>query len=128
MDVKSYGTKRWYTDGLVGRKGDGMYGLSGVSISTHTNREAVGLKTSGSILEVWYLQQPGGGSLELSDDGNVMDTISTDGEVAPGYYRKQVAPGPHEFALQVQSSNPVRLFGCGTGNPTGINYESMGIT
>ena len=32
-DVRSGSTRGWHTDGLVGRTGDGIYGLGGVSMS-----------------------------------------------------------------------------------------------
>ena len=34
LDVRSGSTRGWHTDGLVGRTGDGIYGLGGVSMST----------------------------------------------------------------------------------------------
>ncbi len=34
LDVRTGSTRGWHTDGLVGRAGDGIYGLGGVSMST----------------------------------------------------------------------------------------------
>jgi lysophospholipase L1-like esterase len=127
MDVRSYGSRNWHTEGLVSREGDGMYGLGGVSISTSLPGEHVSLKTEGPVLQINYLRQPGGGSLELSDEGEPLDTVSTDGELGPGYYRHEVKPGPHFYMLRTRDRAPVRLFGWVTGNPEGLTYETLGI-
>src|SRR5581483_7139197 len=39
MDVRSGSTRGWHTDGLVGRAGDGVYGLGGVSMSAASAHE-----------------------------------------------------------------------------------------
>jgi lysophospholipase L1-like esterase len=127
MDVRSYASRNWHTEGLVNREGDGMYGLAGVSISTQLPGEFVSLKAEGTILQINYLQQPGGGSLELTDDNEPLDTIATDGELGPGYYRREMKPGPHVYALRTRDRAPVRLFGWVTGNAEGLTYETLGI-
>lgn len=127
LDVKSFASHDWYSDGLPGREGDGMYGLSGVSITTHQPNQTVMLRASGPILEVLYLKQPGGGSLTLEDSGQMLDTISTDGPVGAGYYRRESSAGPHEYTLRTTASAPVRLYGWVTGNLQGITYETLGI-
>jgi hypothetical protein len=92
MDLRSFGSRNWHSEGLFSREGDGMYGLAGVSISTTRAGETVALKADGPLLQINYLQQPGGGSLELTDEDVLMDTISTDGDLAPGYYKREVKP------------------------------------
>src|SRR5580698_4412421 len=47
LDVRTGSTRRWHTDGLVGRAGDGAYGLGGVSMSTTYPHEAVYLLAEG---------------------------------------------------------------------------------
>jgi lysophospholipase L1-like esterase len=127
MDVRGFGSQNWYSDGLYSREGDGRYGLAGVSITTTRPGESVSLKAEGPVLQINYLQQPGGGSLELSDEDVPVDTISTDGDLAPGYYRREVKPGPHSYTLRTRDRAPVRLFGWVTGNPDGLTYETLGI-
>lgn len=127
MDVRSFGSRFWHSDGLFSREGDGMYGLAGVSMSTTRASESVELKADGPLLQINYLQQPGGGALELSDEDVVLDTISTDGDLAPGYYKREVKPGPHFYSLRTRDHAPVRLFGWVTGNADGLTYETLGI-
>ena len=41
LDVKSGSTRGWHSDGLVGRTGDGIYGLGGVSMTASSPRQSV---------------------------------------------------------------------------------------
>lgn len=127
MDVHGSASRNWHTEGLAGREGDGMYGLAGVSVSARLPGEYVSLKTEGSLLQIDYLRQPGGGSLELTEQNEMLDTISTDGALGPGYYRREVEPGPHVYTLRTRDRASVRLFGWVTGNPEGVTYETLGI-
>jgi hypothetical protein len=127
FDVRTGSTRGWHTDGLVGKPGDGVYGLGGVSMSTHSAREGVYLQAECQQFELFYLQQPGGGALELYDNGAPIERIETAGDLGPGYYRYEPVPGPHKFELETLEKAPVRLFGWVAENSTGITYETMGI-
>ena len=83
FDVKSGSTRGWHSDGLVGRSGDGIYGLGGVSMSTSAPRQSIFLLAEGQRFELFYLQQPGGGAIQIYDNGTPVERISTDGETAP---------------------------------------------
>jgi lysophospholipase L1-like esterase len=126
-DVKSGSTDGWYTHGLVTRAGDGVYGLGGVAMTATAPRESVYVEADASDFELFYYQQPGGGSIRLYDSGVPMDLISTGGEPGPAYYHVAAQPGPHRFELETLERNPVRLFGWVAENPTGITYETFGI-
>ncbi len=126
-DVRSGSTNGWHTDGLVGRPGDGVYGLGGISMSTRAPREAVYEEADASNFELYYYQQPGGGSLQLYDNGVPVDRVSTDGEPGPAYYHLEAMPGMHRLELETLDSAPVRLFGWVAENPAGVTYETLGI-
>ncbi|MEO5925841.1 MAG: SGNH/GDSL hydrolase family protein [Bryobacteraceae bacterium] len=126
-DVKTGSSDGWHTDGLVARSGDGVYGLGGVSMTATSPRESLFIEAEASEFELFYYQQPGGGSMQLSDAGVPLDLISTGGEARPGYYRVAAEPGPHRFELETLGHDPVRLFGWVAENPTGITYETFGI-
>src|SRR6266699_693678 len=103
QDMKSGESRGWHSEGLLSRDGDGLYGLGGVSIATTLPRQSVYLEAECSKLEVFYLQQPGGGDLQLYDNGAEVDKISTDGPLGPGYAQYQVREpmaGPHRFELE----------------------------
>jgi len=127
MDVRSGSTRGWHTDGLVGRAGDGIYGLGGVSMSTTRAHEAVYLDANAAEFELFYYQQPGGGMLQIYDNGVAMEQISTDGEPGPAYYRLEAIPGMHRVEAETLDRGPVRLFGWVAENTTGVTYEELGI-
>jgi lysophospholipase L1-like esterase len=78
-------------------------------------------------VEVDYLQQPGGGRIALTDNGETVEEGSTEGPFAPGAITHPTAPGHHRFEVRTLESAPVRLFGWVTEKQKGITYESMGI-
>ena len=126
-DVRSGSTNGWHTDGLVGRAGDGVYGLGGISMSVRAPREDVYVEADASDFELYYYQQPGGGSLQLYDNGVPVDRVSTDGEPSPAYYHLEAMPGPHRLELETLDRAPVRLFGWVAEKPAGVTYETLGI-
>ena len=127
MDVRSGSTRGWHTDGLVGRAGDGVYGLGGVSLSAARPHEAVYLDANAAEFELFYYQQPGGGTVQIFDNGMAVEQISTDGEPGPAYYRLEATPGMHRVEAETLDRGPVRLFGWVAENTTGVTYEELGI-
>src|SRR5262249_43516621 len=53
LDVRSGSTRGWHTDGLVGRAGDGIYGLGGVSMSAKGAHEGVYVEAGGAAFELF---------------------------------------------------------------------------
>jgi len=127
FDIHGSNSRGWYTDGLVGKPGDGLYGLGGLSLSTASADETVTVTAEAEQVELHYLRQPGGGSLEFAVDGVATDTIDTDGPVAPGFYQYAPAPGSHEYTIRTLRNLPVRVFGWVAQNRSGITYETLGI-
>jgi len=131
LDLKSGESRGWDSEGLLTRGSDGLYGLGGVSISTQLPKQSIYLQAECSRLELFYLQQPGGGDLQLFDNSEPAGIISTDGELGPGYFKYDVnpesGPGPHRFELETLSHAPVRLFGWVTEKDRGVTYETLGI-
>lgn len=127
LDVRTGSTRGWYSDGLVGRSGDGRYGLGGVSMSTASRHESIYLQAEGQHFELYYLQQPGGGALDLFDNGTLIERISTDGETAARYYRYDAPAGPHRLEAETVEAAPVRLFGWVAEKAAGVTYETLGI-
>jgi lysophospholipase L1-like esterase len=127
LDVKSGSTRGWHSDGLVGRSGDGIYGLGGVSMTASSPRQSVYLVAEGQQFELYYLQQPGGGAIQIYDNGMPVERISTDGETAPSYFHYDAEPGAHRLEAETLDHAPVRLFGWVAEKPTGVTYEALGI-
>ena len=127
FDSRGSNSAGWYTDGIVTRKGDGVYGLGGISLTAHAPGQTVTLSVECQQLELHYLQQPGGGQLQFSVDGAEVATIDTNGDFGPGVYRYTPEAGPHQFLLRTLSASPVRLFGWVAQNQSGVTYETLGI-
>jgi lysophospholipase L1-like esterase len=127
FDSRGTNSRGWYTDGLVGRQGDGIYGLSGVSLTSQSAGETVSLTAECEDLELHYLQQPGGGQLQFTVDGLPGGAIDTAGDLAPGIFKYAAPAGSHEYTVTTLSDAPVRLFGWVAQNRSGITYETLGI-
>ncbi len=127
FDIRGSNSRGWYTDGLAGRKGDGSYGLGGVSLTTQSSGETVSVSTNCEQIELHYLQQPDGGPFEFAVDGVAVDTIDSDGPLAPGIFRFSPTPGAHEYTVRTLKKAPVRLLGWVAQNQSGITYETLGI-
>src|SRR5690606_11269219 len=64
-----------------------------------------------SRFELEYLKQPGGGGLRLIVDGELRETIATDGEAGVAWHTVKVEDGPHALRVESVGDGPVRLFG-----------------
>ena len=127
FDVHGGASKGWDAAGLRTGEGDGMFGLGGISISTERPGQTIYLDADCASVELDYLQQPNGGRVALSDNGETVKEASTEGGFAPGFLEYAAAPGHHRLEVRTLDAAPVRLFGWVTENPKGITYESMGI-
>ena len=127
FDSHGSNSRGWYTDGLVGHAGDGIYGLAGISLTTQSRGETVSLTTECDQVELHYLQQPGGGQLEFAVDHFPLETIDTAGDLGPGIFRYTAGAGLHDYTITTTSDSPVRLFGWVAQNRSGVTYETLGI-
>lgn len=108
---------------------DGLFGLGGVSFTGGPGAETkidFG-KAAYSRFEVWFLRQPGGGSLTLSSGGSVLGRIETAGGTkAPGFAAFESAPAS-TLSMHVTAGR-VRLFGITAENAgPGVVYDSLGL-
>jgi len=132
FDASGGNSPLWKTEGTMAIHGDPNQGLSGISISTNAAGQTVNLTASGEALEVFYLQQPGGGQLELTIDGQSAGAFTTDGDLGPGQSEYSLTPGPHQLSLRTLNFAPVRLFGWAVDNKPednkqGVTVETLGI-
>jgi hypothetical protein len=118
-DVSRYATAGFSVSRIVGPyAADGFYGLGGVSFSTPPNvLSRVGTAESGdfgrkvSSFTLYYLEQPSGGTLELSVDGQPPQELSTEGPSPKSKtFRVEVPDGSHQLSLQTKRGTS-RLFG-----------------
>jgi lysophospholipase L1-like esterase len=133
-----HGTKRAQSTGWLALGthlndiGDGMVGMGGVSLRTEAAGNWVSLDADATSLQVQYLIQPNGGSIEIRDNDTLVATVSTasSDSLAPdtaGHFDIPVEPGPHHFEVLTIDQAPVRLLGLSTENAAGVTYEAAGI-
>jgi lysophospholipase L1-like esterase len=127
FDVKGGSSEGWETDGTVSHPGDGLQGLSGVSITSHSPGQTVWADISAGDVDLYYLQQPGGGSFDVEQDGAPVSTVNTDGALSTGVFHIQPPAGEHIFGIRTLTASPVRLYGWAPGTASGITWETMGI-
>jgi lysophospholipase L1-like esterase len=127
FDASGVSSALWKTEGTMAIHGDPNQGLSGISISTEAAGQTVELTASGEALAVFYLQQPGGGQVELAIDGQSAGAFATDGDLGPGQSEYSLPPGPHQLSLRTLNFAPVRLFGWALDNKQGVTVETLGI-
>jgi lysophospholipase L1-like esterase len=133
-----HGTKRAQSTGWIALGthlkdiGDGMVGMGGVSLSTDAAGNWVSLDADATSLQVQYLIQPNGGSIEIRDNDTLIATVSTaksdpTSPDAAAQFGTPVEPGPHHFEVLTIDPAPVRLLGISTENSAGVTYEAAGI-
>ncbi len=135
-DVSRYATAGFSVSRIVGPyAADGLYGLGGVSFNTPPNVLArVGTAESGdfgrrvSSFSLYYLEQPQGGTLELSLDGGPASELSTAGPAAQSkVHTLKVPDGSHQLSLQTKRGTS-RLFGLVLEREgPGVVLDALGI-
>jgi hypothetical protein len=135
-DVSRYATAGFNVSRIVGPyAADGFYGLGGVSFSTPPNvLSRVGTAESGdfgrnvSRFTLYYLEQPNGGTLELSVDGGAPSELSTAGSViASKTHTVKVPDGSHTLSLQTKRGTS-RMFGVVLERDTpGVVLDALGV-
>jgi lysophospholipase L1-like esterase len=82
-----------------------------------------------SHLEIFYLLQPGGGSIRVSVNKEQVETVTTASETTHSGFFDVRAPSPGRNNFEISASNgPVILFGAALENDgPGVVYDSLGV-
>jgi lysophospholipase L1-like esterase len=119
-DVSHASGGEWSASRLAGpTTSDGIYGLGGVSFSSYGGGIAwFGTATRGNVgrnvsrFDLYYLEQPGGGDVEMSVAGKAPDRFSTRGEnKISRVHAVSVDDGEAKLTVRAAGGGPVRLFG-----------------
>ena len=127
LDTRSSSSRGWKSEGVGRNQGDGLNGLGGVSLLATREGEWISLDAECDRMELFYWQQPGGGTLQLFDNGVAVDLIPTGGPEGPGFAEYEAGPGFHRFELKTIDRAPVRVFGWVTEKSRGVTWETLGI-
>jgi len=121
----------------AGDRESDYFGLAGVTVETDVAGAFGVVRTSdrhelGSAagrLELFYLQQPGGGSFDVIVDDRVVERVSTAADAPQaGYWTGHVPDGPHSLGVRVVGDGMVRLFGAVLERDRpGVIVDTLGI-
>ena len=131
--VLSGATSGWAIEGIGGRvAADGIYGPAGIALGTSLANERVWLQTSANHFEIYYVSQPGGGSIDILVDGtSVLDApLSLAARLPRVDYFSYDEPMADNYRVEVRTVTPgrTRLLGIvGERLNPGIAYDVFGI-
>jgi lysophospholipase L1-like esterase len=135
-DVSHHASDGWTANRITGPlSGDGIYGLGGVSF--HTTGEAsawFSTKSQGdygrnvSRFDIYYLEQPWGGSVHVSVPGRKPEKLSTRGpKKVSRVHSVEVPDGPGQMTIHSWGDGDVRMFGVALERAVpGIVYDALG--
>jgi lysophospholipase L1-like esterase len=135
-DVLHASDGEWKASRLAGPVApDGMYGLGGVSFTSYGGGVAwFGTATRGdfgrhvSRFDLYYLEQPGGGDVELGVRGATPERLSTRGDAKTSrVHSVHVDDGEAKLTVKAMGGGPVRLFGVALErDQPGVVYDALG--
>jgi lysophospholipase L1-like esterase len=123
MDIRSGDDPRDFKPDAVSTHPapDRCYGFAGIAAYSQragaktwveTAEQGAPIGTSASRFTLFYLRKPGGGSLDIRVDNQVVSSVHTDNPTLEGATQEFTAnDGPHRVEFVATSVNPVVLFG-----------------
>lgn len=127
----------WSTRTIVSSTvSDRLYGLGGATFlasgggpsATFATAKKGTLGTRVSRFELYYLEQPRGGKLEVHVDGRLVETVDTAADVVRSAWKRVDVPdGEHAFVVKV-AAGKVRAFGAVLErDEPGVVYDQLGM-
>lgn len=138
-DVRIDGTLTWWADwvGKTGGRKDGYYGVAGVSIASSSTDDYASVSTTldnpqgraVSSFTVFYLKQPGGGTMDLRLDGKLVRRVATSSLIhEPGYEVLSMTDGGHKLEIFPAGDGEIRVFGVAMDRETpGVRLDALGV-
>jgi lysophospholipase L1-like esterase len=127
VDVSGTG---WKIDTAVGSMREANYGLGGAIFTGPVGATSTIHLTAhdSTSVEVEYLEEPGGGNIDVTADGASVGTVTTAGDTKKDADTTiPIPPGTKQVKLTV-SSSPVQVFGVVFGrDDRGLTYDSIGL-
>lgn len=120
----------WHIEAAtMGRAADGFHGLGGVSFTGETGASStVTLPGGHTRMELQYLEQPGGGTLQLTAGEEEIGTVETSGDAKrPRFAEFPLPAGASAVTLRV-TQGTARVFGWSfEKDRPGVVYSSLGL-
>jgi lysophospholipase L1-like esterase len=127
VDISATG---WKIDTAVGSMREANYGLGGAIFTGPVGATSTIHLTAhdSTSIEVQYVEQPGGGNLDLTADGAPIGTVTTAGDTKKNEATTIPIPaGTKQIKLTV-SGSPAQVFGVILGTDArGLTYDSIGL-
>jgi lysophospholipase L1-like esterase len=127
VDVSATG---WKIDTAVGSMREANYGLGGAIFTGPVGATSTIHLTAhdSTSIEVEYLEEPGGGNIDISADGEPIGTVNTAGDTKKDADTTISIPlGTKQLQLRV-SGSPAQVFGVVLGrDDRGLTYDSIGL-
>lgn len=107
---------------------DRLLGYAGSSAESKGSGKAklIPLGKTVTSAEVYYLTQPGGGTLEILINGKLADTVKTGGKDKKAGFAR-VASGSPLAKVELRTAGKVRLFGVAMEASRGIVVDNLGV-
>lgn len=135
-DIAHTASDGWIAQRITGPlAGDGLYGLGGVTFRGTANATAsFGTPEKGdhgrnvSRFDLYYLEQPAGGDVELKVKGQPATVLSTRGsKKVSRVHALPVPDGPASLTIRALGRGDVRLFGMALErDQAGVVYDALG--
>lgn len=130
-----HSAKHWQIRSIGGKSTrDGLYGYGASSFTGYQGARATfatmskgNFGTRVSSFELYYLQQPKGGTAELELDGKLVATLDSTADKRREAFRTvKTTEGSHELKIKVDKG-PFRAFGVVMEADRGVVYENLGV-
>jgi lysophospholipase L1-like esterase len=123
----------WMIEGIGSRiAADNIYGPAGIALATSLPNEKVWLQNDSSHFEVYYVLQPGGGSIDIEMDGaSVLDAPLSLASRVPRlghFFYDEPSMVTHRLEVRSLTRGKVRLLGIvGEHINAGVVFDVFGI-
>ena len=131
--LSSGATSGWQIEGIGGRsERDNVYGLAGINLITNRPNERIWVDTAANHFEVYYVREPGGGSIDISLDGaTVLDaplSLAAHGTATEYFSFDSPADANHRLEIQTLRAGKTRILGIVAERLVpGVSYDVFGI-
>lgn len=131
--VSSGATSGWQIEGIGGRmERDNIYGLAGINLVTSRPNEKIWVETTANHFEVYYVREPGGGSIDITLDGaTVLDkpiALDAHGTVTEYVSFDSPADTNHRLEIRTLRAGKTRILGVVAERiAPGVSYDVSGI-